>query len=58
MLKPKGFLYEVCFCAKIGTFWKPNYMAHFDIGIKPNLAQTALLFYRVTNVPFLPKMDQ
>ena len=35
-------------------------MARFDmpiLGIKPNLEETALRFYRVTDVPFLPKVD-
>ena len=48
---------EVCFCAKIGTFWKP-FSTHFDMPSLATLAETALLFYRVTDVPFLPKMDQ
>ena len=34
-------------------------MAHFDGQLtKPKLAKTALLFCRVADVPFLPKMDQ
>ena len=35
-----------------------NYARHANFGIRPKLAETALLFYRVTDVSFLPKMDQ
>ena len=36
-------------------------MAHFDqkiLEFKLKLAETALLFYKVTDVPLLPKTDQ
>ena len=41
---------------KLAHFWKP-FSAHFDMPIKPKLAETALLLCRVTDVPFLPKME-
>ena len=39
--------------AHFGKHFLPT-MACFDL----KLAETALLFYRVTDVPFLPKVDQ
>ena len=47
---------QVCSHAKTGTFWKP-FSTNFDMPIKPKLAETALLFCRVTDVPFLPKWN-
>ena len=44
----------VCSYTKSGTFWKPI-LPHFDISSQPKLAETALLFCSVTDVPFLPK---
>ena len=35
----------VCFCAKIGSFWKPFATNYSTL---PSLAETTLLFYRVT----------
>ena len=54
---------EICFCTKFGTFWKPfstkyGSFWHANFGVDPKLAETALLLYRVTDVPFLPKMEQ
>ena len=39
----------------VGGAWEA---AHFHMSIKPKLAETALLFCKVTDVPFLPKMKQ
>ena len=47
--------FEVCFVSHLAHIWKSIIVAHFDM---LNLAETALLFYRMTDVPFLPKMDQ
>jgi len=54
---------EVCFCTKFGTFWKPfstKYSSfwHANFRVNPKLAETAPLLYGVTDVPFLPKMEQ
>ena len=40
------------FLPSIGIFW------HANLGIDPKLAETAPLLYRVTDAPFLPKMEQ
>ena len=44
--------------AHFGNHFLSIIMEHFDMPILAKLAETALLFYRVTEVPFLPKMDQ
>jgi len=54
---------EVCFCTKFGTFWKQfstkyGSFWHADFGVDPKLVETAPLLHRVTDVPFLPKMEQ
>jgi len=54
---------EVFFCTKFRTFWKPfstkcGSFWHANFGVDPKLAETAPLFYRVTDEPFLPKMEQ
>ena len=41
--------------AQFGNHFLPT-MAHFDMPIKPKLAETAFLFHRVIDGPFLPKM--
>ena len=56
-------LYQVCSRAKFGKFWKSfstniGIFWHVNFGIDPKLAETAPLFYRATDVPFLPKMEQ
>ena len=45
---------EVCFCA---NHFLPI-VAHFEMPILAKLAETALPFYRVADVSFLPKMNQ
>jgi len=52
---------QVCSRAKFGTFWKPfstniGIFWHANFGIDPKLAETAPLFCRVTDDPFLPIM--
>ena len=42
-----------CFCTKIG-----NYIFYQLWCIQPKLAETALLFYRVTDVPFCQKWNK
>jgi len=54
---------EICFCTNFGTFWKPfstkyGSFWHANFGVDPKLAETAPLFYRATDEPFLPKMKQ
>ena len=54
---------EACFWTKFGTFWKPSSTKygtfwHANLGVDPKLAETAPLFYRVTDVPLLPKMEE
>ena len=51
---------EICFEPKLAHFENHSLpiTVRFDMPIKPKLAETALLFYRVTDVPFLPKMNQ
>ena len=48
------------FCANIGTFWTPfsTSYEHANFGNKPKLAETALLLYRVTNVPFWSRTNE
>ena len=59
-----GSIYlQVCSRAKFGTFWKPfstniGIFWHANFGIDPKLAETAPLFCRATDEPFLPKMEQ
>ena len=53
---------QVCSRAKFGTFWKPftniGIFWRANFGIDPKLAETAPLLSTVTDVPFLPKMEQ
>jgi len=61
----------LCVCVCVRYVFVPNLahfgnhfltnMAHFrhaNFGVDPKLAETAPLFYRATDVPFLPKMEQ
>ena len=50
--------YFLCQNWHIWKLFSTNYRTFFDVPIKPKFAETALLFCRVTDVAFLPKMDK